>query len=236
MSKNKIGKNRLLKDVVSIIKQPLTDNGIYYVHDESDMLKGYAMIIGPEGTPYHHGFYLFEIDYPTDYPFSPPKVKYHTNDGKTRFNPNLYRNGKVCVSILNTWSGEQWTACQSIRSVLMTLLTLLNENPLTNEPGFSAKNPQCIPYKNIVEYMNYRIALCGILNKGWLPDMFYGFYPIMKKYAIEHNDEINKSLKILQNLPVNNTTQTTNIYNMEVEIDYDSIISHFNELVKTINN
>ena len=39
MSKNKIGKNRLLKDVVSIIKQPLTDNGIYYVHDESDMLK-----------------------------------------------------------------------------------------------------------------------------------------------------------------------------------------------------
>jgi ubiquitin-conjugating enzyme E2 Z len=200
------------------------------------MLKGYAMIIGPEGTPYHHGFYLFELDYPTDYPFSPPKVKYHTNDGKTRFNPNLYRNGKVCVSILNTWSGEQWTACQSIRSVLMTLLTLLNENPLTNEPGFSTKNPQCIPYKNIVEYMNFNVALCGILNKNWLPDMFYGFYPIMKKYAIEHYDEINKSLKVLQTLPVNNTTQTINVYNMSVTIDYDSIISHFNELIKTINS
>ena len=101
----KIKKNRLLKDVISIIKEPLTENGIYYVHDEGNMLKGYAMIIGPEDTPYHHGFYLFEFDYPSDYPFSPPKVTYHTNDGKTRFNPNLYRNGKVCVSILNTWKG-----------------------------------------------------------------------------------------------------------------------------------
>ena len=45
-----------------------------------------------------------------------------------------------------------------------------------------------------------------------------------------------KSLKILQTLPVNNTTQTINVYNMSVTIDYDSIISHFNELVKTINS
>ena len=236
MSNKKVGKNRLLKDVASIIKQPLTDNGIYYVHDESNMLKGYAMIIGPEGTPYHHGFYLFEFDYPTDYPFSPPKVKYHTNDGRIRFNPNLYRNGKVCISILNTWKGEQWTACQSIRSVLMTLLTLLNENPLINEPGFSTRNPECIPYKNIVEYMNYRVALCGILNKCWLPDMFYGFYPIIKKYAIEHNDEINKSLKKLKNSPINNTLQTASVYNMSIMIEYDFVILIFNELIKKINN
>ena len=44
--------NRLLKDVKQIIKNPLTSNGIYYVHDESDMMKGYAMIVGPEDTPY----------------------------------------------------------------------------------------------------------------------------------------------------------------------------------------
>jgi hypothetical protein len=62
---------RLLKDVKQIIKHPLTDNGIYYSHDETDMLKGYAMIVGPADTPYFGGFYFFEFNFPDDYPFSP---------------------------------------------------------------------------------------------------------------------------------------------------------------------
>ena len=44
--------NRLLKDVKQIMKNPLYDNGIYYQHDEEDMLKGYALIVGPSDTPY----------------------------------------------------------------------------------------------------------------------------------------------------------------------------------------
>ena len=55
--------HRLLKDVKQIIKNPLTDNGIYYSHDESDMMKGYAMIIGPADTPYFGGFYFFKFDF-----------------------------------------------------------------------------------------------------------------------------------------------------------------------------
>ena len=43
--------NRLLKDVRNIIKNPLTEQGIYYVHDDTDILKGYAMIVGPSETP-----------------------------------------------------------------------------------------------------------------------------------------------------------------------------------------
>jgi hypothetical protein len=40
---------RLLSDVKNIMKNPLNDNGIYYIHDDEDLLKGYALIIGPEG-------------------------------------------------------------------------------------------------------------------------------------------------------------------------------------------
>ena len=126
--------NRLLKDVKQIIKSPLTDNGIYYIHDDTDMLKGYALIIGPENTPYFGGYYFFEFYYPVDYPHSPPKVTYCTNRNGIRFNPNLYVCGKVCVSLLNTWRGDQWTSCQTISTVLLTLCTLLNETPLLNEP------------------------------------------------------------------------------------------------------
>jgi ubiquitin-protein ligase len=51
--------HRLLKDVKQIIKSPLTDQGIYYIHDDADMMKGYAMIVGPRDTPYFGGYYFF---------------------------------------------------------------------------------------------------------------------------------------------------------------------------------
>ena len=53
--------SRLLTDVKQIIKNPLSENGIYYVHDDTDMLKGYALIIGPDDTPYFGGYYFFEF-------------------------------------------------------------------------------------------------------------------------------------------------------------------------------
>ena len=54
---------RLLHDVKHVIKNPLTDNGIFYMHDDEDMLKGYALIVGPSDTPYFGGFYFFEAIY-----------------------------------------------------------------------------------------------------------------------------------------------------------------------------
>ena len=93
---------RLLLDVADIMKSPLTEQGIHYIHDEGDMYKGTAMIIGPGDTPYENGFYFFKFKFPKEYPYKPPTLTYCTNDGVTRFNPNLYRSGKVCVSILNT--------------------------------------------------------------------------------------------------------------------------------------
>ena len=58
------------------------------------------MIIGLQGTPYEKGFFFFDIEFTKKYPPEPPKVKFITGDGNTRFNPNLYIKGKVCLSIL----------------------------------------------------------------------------------------------------------------------------------------
>ena len=55
--------NRLIKDIREITKNPLTEHNIYYTHDEDNILKGYALIIGPKNTPYYGGFYFFIIDY-----------------------------------------------------------------------------------------------------------------------------------------------------------------------------
>lgn len=61
----------------------------------------YALILGPFDTPYEGGFFCFFLKFPTNYPIRPPKVKLMTTgDGLVRFNPNFYKNGKVCLSIL----------------------------------------------------------------------------------------------------------------------------------------
>lgn len=54
-------KKRLLKDVKDIYKNPLHDQGIYYIHDETNMKKGYAVVFGPSDTLYQYGAYFFRI-------------------------------------------------------------------------------------------------------------------------------------------------------------------------------
>lgn len=61
------------------------------------------MIAGPEGTPYAGGLFEFDCFLPLDFPDSPPLVNLATTGGGTvRFNPNLYENGKVCLSLLGS--------------------------------------------------------------------------------------------------------------------------------------
>jgi len=167
MSINNNTIKRIANDVKYILnnERSLSLENIYYKHDEENILKGYALIIGEKNTPYGYGYYFFEFNFPDNYPFSPPLVRYLTNDGAMRFNPNLYTNGKVCLSLLNTWSGEGWTSCQTINSVLLTLSIVLCENPLLNEPGVQETNNNAIEkYNYLVTYKNVEFSICKIIN------------------------------------------------------------------------
>ena len=66
-----------------------------------------VLIIGSEGTPYSNGAFEFDVFFDSQYPKGPPKVTLiTTGGGTTRFNPNLYSSGKVCLSLLGTWRGN----------------------------------------------------------------------------------------------------------------------------------
>ena len=218
---------RLLKDVKQILKNPLTENGIYYIHDDTDMMKGYALIIGPNDTPYFAGNYFFELNYPSDYPHSPPKVKYCTNANNIRFNPNLYACGKVCISLLNTWRGDQWTSCQTISTVLLTLCTLLCSDPLLNEPGVDKNHCDMKNYNEIIEFANINISICDIIQKreGVFLSFFDNFYPFVKENFIKNFDKILELAEKKNNeykfTPINLTTK---YYSMNVNIDYNKVI------------
>ena len=100
------------------------------------------MISGPDDTPYSHGLYIFDIFFPDNYPSAPPLVNLQTTGkGSVRFNPNLYNCGKVCLSLLGTWRGEQgenWNANTStLLQVLISIQSLiLVPDPYFNEPGY----------------------------------------------------------------------------------------------------
>ena len=229
--------SRLLKDVKHIFKNPLTENGIYYVHDDSDMMKGYALIVGPSDTPYFGGNYFFEITYPSDYPHSPPKVKYCTNGNNIRFNPNLYKCGKVCISLLNTWRGDQWTSCQSISTVLLTLVTILCKDPLLNEPGITKEHPDMKRYNTIIEYANISVAIYALMSRkeGIFQPFFENFYPFMKEYFNKNVDKIvafTKEKSAL--LEETEMVMISSVYQMRVRLDYKSLVKNLEDFKQTL--
>ena len=74
------------------------------------------------------------------------------------------RTGKVCLSILNTWRGEQWSGCQTLTSVLLALCTVLNAEPLLNEPNITKNHIDFETYNEIIKYKNIEVAILGIIQ------------------------------------------------------------------------
>jgi ubiquitin-protein ligase len=145
------------------------DSSIFLRVDENrvDIIK--ALIIGPEGTPYQDGCFLFDIFLGPSYNQSPPSVKYMTtNGGKYRFNPNLYADGKVCLSLLGTWSGPGWVSGRStLLQVLISIQSMiLCDEPYLNEPGWAngGGTPQSKAYSANVRRMVVRTAMLGNLK------------------------------------------------------------------------
>ncbi len=100
------------------------------------------IISGPKDTPYHNGLFEFHAYFPDKYPSVVPNVLIKTTDnGRVRFNPNLYSNGKVCLSLLGTWNGEKgesWIPeLSTFFQVIISIQSLiLVDEPYFNEPGY----------------------------------------------------------------------------------------------------
>mmetsp|Transcript_329 Transcript_329/g.344 ORF Transcript_329/g.344 Transcript_329/m.344 type:complete len:1132 (-) Transcript_329:39-3434(-) len=101
-----------------------------------------ALLTGPlpGPSPYAGGVFAFDIYIPDNYPMVCPKVNIVTTGrGTVRFGPNLYAEGKVCLSLLGTWSGPKWNPKHSsLHQVLVSIQGLLLgvEHPFFLEPGF----------------------------------------------------------------------------------------------------
>ena len=171
----------------------LTDSGLFWIPDEDDITHGWAAICACDGTPYYGGTFCFEVRFPNNYPFEPPVFNYLTNDGRTRFNPNLYKNGKVCLSLLNTWAGEPWSGVQSLMSILQSIQTaVLNEMPLVNEPGHPASkdthHSDIVTYNRMVFHATMETVLLAQLREP--PAYLVPIYDAAKAWALKARDSV----------------------------------------------
>jgi ubiquitin-conjugating enzyme E2 Z len=154
---------RIRADIRAVLADPLP--GIVVVPDPSSLLLLHALVMGPAGTPYEAGLFVFRFGFPLTYPQDPPKVKLlNTGGGTVRMGPNLYANGKVCLSILGTWSGPSWSPVQTLASVLLSIQSLLNEFPYTNEPGFerASSTSALNDYNDVVAHETLRVAALDV--------------------------------------------------------------------------
>ncbi|GBG34280.1 Ubiquitin-conjugating enzyme E2 G2 [Hondaea fermentalgiana] len=130
--------------------------------DETNMLEWECVFLGPEGTPYDGGCFHSTLSFPKDYPLNPPVMRFT----QPLWHPNVYPDGKVCISILHEpvedkfgyeQSCERWSPVQSIEKIILSVISMLaepnDESPAnidaakmwrTDREAFDAKADECV--------------------------------------------------------------------------------------------
>ncbi|XP_037876101.1 survivin-1 isoform X3 [Bombyx mori] len=129
-----------------------------------DVMK--VLITGPSDTPYANGCFILDVYFPAEYPSVPMLINLETTGRHSvRFNPNLYNDGKVCLSVLNTWHGrpeEKWNAhTSSFLQVLVSIQSLiLVPEPYFNEPGYERSRGTRVGSTASLEYNSNIYQAC----------------------------------------------------------------------------
>ena len=90
---------RIKKELADLEKEPIPHVSAS-PSSSGDLLEWNASIEGPEDSPYEGGQFDLIIQFPTNYPFKPPGLKFMTK----LFHPNINNKGLICLDILK----DQW--------------------------------------------------------------------------------------------------------------------------------
>jgi ubiquitin-conjugating enzyme E2 D len=106
-------KDLIKEPIANVSAGPISSNEVFYWD---------ATIIGPGDSPYQGGIFKLKIEFPSDYPFKPPKINFTTQI----YHPNINSEGNICLDILST----NWSPVLTISKVLLSICSLLTDpNP-----------------------------------------------------------------------------------------------------------
>nr|XP_043621793.1 putative ubiquitin-conjugating enzyme E2 39 [Erigeron canadensis] len=123
---------------LGILEEQLPET-IYARAYESRMDLLIAVIVGPQGTPYQGGLFLFDVCFPSNYPASPPLLHYHS--GGLAINLSLFKSGEVCLEVPTQSGGLESMWVPGMTTMLQLLVSIqnriLNVDPLFNELAYA---------------------------------------------------------------------------------------------------
>ncbi|OQV26262.1 Ubiquitin-conjugating enzyme E2 R2 [Hypsibius exemplaris] len=128
----------LMQEFTALQKEPIEGFRCKLLKDDN-LFEWEVGIFGVPETIYQGGYFRASMKFPPEYPFSPPTVRFLTK----LWHPNIYENGTVCISILHPPTddprsgelpSERWNPTQNVHSILMSIISLLNE-PNTSSPA-----------------------------------------------------------------------------------------------------
>ncbi|ODV83741.1 hypothetical protein CANARDRAFT_9305 [[Candida] arabinofermentans NRRL YB-2248] len=129
---------RLIKEFQELTKHP-TDGIVAGPVSENNMFEWQCLLEGPPDTIYENGVFEASLKFPSDYPLSPPVLKFKSEI----LHPNIFKDGTVCISILHPpgddplqyeSADERWGPLQSIEKILLSICSMLAE-PNPNSPA-----------------------------------------------------------------------------------------------------
>lgn len=137
---------RLKKEFEQISKDI---NPLYSVYaDHINKLRWFGVVLGAPDTIFEGGIFRFGIDFPENYPFNPPTVYFIDKLP----HPNIYQDGRVCISTLHfgvdatnyEQASERWSPQHNVQSVLISIISMLStpnfESPANVEISKMWKN------------------------------------------------------------------------------------------------
>lgn len=214
---------RLRNEFVAFNSLPISYNAIIISRPDKDYMTAIrTLMTGPDKTPYECGIFLFDTYINTNFPHSPPNVWY-LNTGRKRFNPNLYDSGKVCLSILGTWSGdkgsESWNSMNStlIQIYISIQAQILVEQPFYNEPGYESRynnvsgRQQSTEYNNNIRLYTMNHAMLDLIKN---PNAYPQFADVIKAhFSLKKNNVIEICEKWVSEAPSSMITEYTTTFN-----------------------
>ncbi|CAG2100535.1 unnamed protein product [Medioppia subpectinata] len=139
---------RLLKELQQV-KEEKDFKMDAVVHKDSrgveDWSKWDVYVTGAQGSIYEGHVLHAKMTFPSRYPNLPPTFTFVTK----MFHPNVYSNGKVCISILHTANDNpydsyaanySWTAVQTVRTVCISIISLLADPNIKSPANIDASN------------------------------------------------------------------------------------------------
>ena len=139
-------------------------NSLFSVSLTEDIYKWSLLLLGPPDTIYEGGIFNAEMVFPKDFPNSPPLVKFIDNI----YHPNVYPDGKVCISILHDGEdeygyesvSERWNPSHSVSSILLSIISML-PNPNFESPANIDASVMCKD-----NYEEYKKKIYSLVSKS----------------------------------------------------------------------